>query len=133
MAKINTKINIDDRLNDLRTWLPFKKEMCETCVGSCCYMPVEIMTDDLLRLQILDEFHLELSQKEQIKEALKNPAIKRFTPSTEKFTLSQRPNGACIYLDENGRCSKYDLRPNTCRNHPRIGPKSNFCAYIKKS
>ena len=128
-----TTINVGDRLNDLRLWLPFKKELCETCIGSCCYMPVEIMIVDLLRLKILDEFHTELPLKDQIKEALKNPAIKRYTPSTEKFTLTQKPNGSCFYLNVEGRCSQYDLRPNTCRNHPRIGPKPNFCAYIKKN
>jgi Fe-S-cluster containining protein len=132
MAK-NNIINIDDRLNDLRTWLPYKKEMCETCVGSCCYMPVEIMIEDLLRLKILDEFHLELDLKDQTKVALKNPSIRRYTPSTKKFTLTQKPNGACYFLDKEGRCSIYDLRPNACRNHPRIGPKPNFCAYIKKN
>jgi Fe-S-cluster containining protein len=96
-------------------------------------MPVEVMIEDLLRLKILDVFHLDLALKDQIKVALKNPGIKRYTPSTEKFTLTQKPNGACFFLDKEGRCSKYDLRPNTCRNHPRIGPKPNFCAYIKKN
>lgn len=127
------KINIDDRLSDLRDWLPYKKELCESCVGTCCYMPVEIITEDLLRMQIFNTFHLELSINEQIKEALKNSAIKRYTPSSQKFTLVQKPDGSCFYLDKKGRCSIYDLRPNTCRNHPRIGPKPNFCAYIKKS
>ncbi len=127
------KISIDDHLNNLRDWLPFKKEMCESCVGTCCYMPVEVMVPDLVRLKILDDFHLELPERDQIKIALKNPAIKRYTPSTEKFTLAQKSNGSCFYLEKNGRCSQYDLRPNTCRNHPRIGPKPNFCAYLKKS
>jgi Fe-S-cluster containining protein len=126
------KINIDDRLNDLRLWLPFKKEMCETCVGSCCYMPVEVMIPDLLNLKILEDFHIELSDKEILKVALKHPAIKRYTPSTGKFTLNRKPNGACFYLTEKGKCSVYEQRPNTCRNHPKIGPKPNFCAYIKK-
>jgi Fe-S-cluster containining protein len=126
-------MNIDNQLNDLRKWLPYKKGMCDTCIGSCCYMPVEIMIPDLIRLEILDEFHLELSLKDQIKTALKNPSIKRYTPSTEKFTLTRKPNGGCYYLSDNGRCTVYEKRPNTCRNHPRIGPKPNFCAYLKKS
>lgn len=126
------KINIGDRLNHLQDWLTFKKEMCETCIGTCCYMPVEVLIPDLLRLNILDEFHLEFSLKEQIKEALKHPAVKRYTASTEKFTLQEKVNGACYFLNKDGRCSVYDQRPNTCRNHPRIGPKPNFCAYIKK-
>ena len=126
------KINIDDRLNDLRTWLPFKKDMCGTCVGTCCYMPVELNIADLLSLGILAECHLELPLKDQIKEALKHPAVKRYTARTEKFTLAQKVSGACFFLDQNARCTVYTNRPNTCRNHPRIGPKPNFCAYIKK-
>jgi Fe-S-cluster containining protein len=125
--------NIDDHLADLRYWIPYKKGMCESCIGTCCYMPVELMIDDLIRLDILDIFHTEFSLKEQIKIALKAPGIKRYTPSSEKFTLTQKPSGACFYLTEQGKCSVYEKRPNTCRNHPRIGPKSNFCAYLKKT
>jgi hypothetical protein len=99
------KINTGDRLNDLRDWLPFKKEMCETCVGTCCFMPVELMIPDLITLDILQEFHLELAIKEQIKEALKHPAIKRYTASTEKFTLNQKPDGSCFYLTKKAMCS----------------------------
>ncbi len=126
------KINIDDRLNDLRLWLPFKIEMCESCIGTCCYMPVEVMISDLIRLNILEEFHLELSLNEQIKIAQKNPGIKRYTPSTKKFTLKQKSNGSCFYISSEGLCTVYEKRPDTCRNHPKIGPKPNYCAYIKK-
>jgi Fe-S-cluster containining protein len=125
--------NIDDHLDDLRYWTPYKKGLCESCIGTCCYMPVEVMIEDLIRLEILEEFHLELLPKDQIKEALKNPALKRYTPSTLKFTLNRKPNGACFYLSKDGKCTVYEKRPNTCRNHPRIGPKPNFCAYLKKS
>jgi Fe-S-cluster containining protein len=126
------KKNIQDHLNDLQLWTKYKKGLCDTCAGICCYMPVEVTIPDLIRLNVLDPFHLELDTREQIKDALKNPAILRYTPSTKKFTLKQGPNGACFFLDINKRCTQYTNRPDTCRNHPQIGPRPGFCAYIKK-
>ena len=126
------KKNIQEHLNDLQGWTKYKKDLCNTCAGLCCYMPVEVNTSDLIRLNILDEFHLELSEREQIKDALKHPSIMRFTPSTEKFTLKQKPDGSCFFLNSEKKCTQYDLRPDTCRNHPQVGPKPGFCAYLKK-
>lgn len=124
--------NIQEHLNDLSGWTRYKKGLCETCTGLCCYMPVEVRVSDLIRLKILDEFHLELSLREQIKDALKHPGVLRYTPSSEKFTLKQKPDGACYFLDQNKRCTQYNERPDTCRNHPQIGPRPGFCAYQKK-
>ena len=126
------KKNIQEHLNDLKIWTKYKNGLCENCIGTCCYMPVELKIDDLIRLKILDKFHLELSEREQIKDALKHPAILRFTPSSQKYTLKQKPDGSCYFLDHNKKCTQYDNRPDTCRNHPHIGPKPGFCAYIKK-
>jgi len=116
----------------LQGWTKYKKGLCETCAGLCCYMPVEVKIQDLIRLKILNEFHLELSEREQIKDALKHPSILRFTPSTEKFTLRQKPDGSSYFLDANKKCTQYDLRPDTCRNHPQIGPRPGHCGYMKK-
>ncbi len=132
MSKKNTPAQIEELLKDLKRWTPYKKGMCETCEGLCCYMPVEIKTEDLLRMGVLVEFHLELSLKEQIKEAMKHPGVLRYTPSTEKFTLAQKPDSSCFFLDANKRCTIYEDRPDTCRNHPKIGPRPNYCAYMNK-
>lgn len=132
MSKKNTPSKIQEQLDKLHLWTRYKKGMCESCEGLCCYMPVELKVPDLVRMGILVDFHLELSEKEQIKEALKHPAVARFTPSTGKFTLAQQPDSRCYFLDKNKRCTIYDVRPDTCRNHPQIGPKPGFCAYMKK-
>ena len=124
--------NIKEHLNDLHGWTKYKKGLCETCLGLCCYMPVEVTINDLIRLNILTEFHNELSEKVQIKDALKHPGILRYTPSSQKYTFQQMPNGACFFLDQNKRCTQYENRPETCRNHPQVGPKPGFCAYMKK-
>jgi Fe-S-cluster containining protein len=130
--KKNTNQNFKVILDDLNRWSKYKKDMCKSCEGLCCYMPVEVKLSDLVRLEVLTEFHLELPEKEQIKDALKHPAVARYTPSTEKFTLTQKPDGSCYFLDPNKRCTHYSLRPDTCKNHPQIGPKPGFCAYLKK-
>ncbi len=126
------KKNIQEHLNNLDRWTKYRKGLCESCLGLCCYMPVEVKVQDLIRLNILDEFHLELSEREMVKDALKHPAVLRYTPSTEKFTLKQKPDGSCFFLDDEKRCTRYHVRPDTCRNHPQIGPRPGFCAYMKK-
>lgn len=126
------KKNIQEHLNDLSGWTQFKPSLCLDCEGLCCYMPVELKISDLIRMNILAEFHLELNEREQIKDALKHPSILRYTKSTEKFTLRQKPDGSCFFLDTNKRCTIYLERPDTCRNHPRIGPRPGFCAYMRK-
>lgn len=133
MSKKNTPGKIEEHLKDMGRWTHYKKGMCDTCEGLCCYMPVEVQTSDLIRLGILADFHLEMSLKEQIKDALKHPGVSRYTASTEKFTLAQKPDSSCFFLDANKRCTQYDQRPETCRNHPKIGPKPGFCAYMKKN
>ncbi|MFO6369419.1 YkgJ family cysteine cluster protein, partial [Pseudomonas aeruginosa] len=46
------------------------------------------------------------------------------------LTLTRMANGDCLYLDRKTRlCTIYARRPDTCRNHPRIGPRPGYCAY----
>jgi Fe-S-cluster containining protein len=132
MSKKNTPGKIEEHLKDLSRWTHYKKGMCDTCEGLCCYMPVEVKISDLIRLGILAEFHLEMTLKEQMKDALKHPGIQRYTASTEKYTLTQKSDSTCFFLDNNKRCTQYAERPDTCRNHPRVGPRPGFCAYMKK-
>lgn len=132
MSKKNTPGKIQEHLKDLNRWSLYKNGLCSTCEGLCCYMPVEVMTRDLIRMGILVEFHLELSEKEQIKEAVRHPGVSRYTPSSGKFTLTQKPDGSCYFLSADKKCTNYDNRPETCRNHPKVGPKPNYCAYMKK-
>jgi len=131
MSKKNTPGIIEEHLKDLSRWSLYKKGMCNSCEGLCCYLPVEVKVSDLVRLNILIDFHLELTLKEQIKEATKHPGVSRYTSSSEKYTLTQKPDGSCYFLDSKKRCSQYENRPDTCRNHPSIGPRPGYCAYMK--
>lgn len=53
--------------------------------------------------------------------------VKNFRVKTGLFTLAQRPNGDCLYLDSERRCTIYDKRPSVCRRFPEIGPRPGHC------
>ena len=117
----------------LETWVKYRKGLCDDCMGSCCTMPVEIRLVDWVRLGVVDEFELEEPIKLIAKRLEKQRLIRHFNAKQEVFTLAQRSNGDCLYLDVNTRrCSVYEQRPTTCRQHPQIGPRAGFCAYTKQ-
>ncbi len=115
------------------TWMRFKKKMCDSCIAGCCTLVVEITKEDLVRLELATEWEVENSIKPLIKSLKKAGIIKRYNAKSEKFVLEQKSNGDCQFLDDNRRCSMYELRPNVCREHPVVkGPKTGFCPYIRK-
>ena len=65
---------------------------------------------------------------------LKARLIDHFNPKHEIFTMARRAGGDCNFLDKNTRrCTVYEKRPETCRLHPKKGPKPGFCAYGNKA
>lgn len=96
-------------------------------------MPVEVKVSDLVRIGVVDEFEAGEPAKQIAKRLQKAGIISHFNFRNSIFTLAQRSNGDCRYLDVHTRlCSIYDKRPNTCRNHPQIGPRPGYCAYQSK-
>ena len=64
----------------------------------------------------------------------KEGIVERFNQKSGIFTLQRMSNNDCLYLDRKSRmCTIYETRPDTCRNHPRIGPRPGYCAYIPKA
>ncbi|MEK6626449.1 MAG: YkgJ family cysteine cluster protein, partial [Bdellovibrionota bacterium] len=116
-----------------QTWGRYRKEHCHNCRALCCSLPVEATAQDLVRMQMLEEFDLTLGEKHLSKCFKDQKRIRSYNKKTAKFTLAQRSNGDCLYLNEARRCSIYERRPETCRNHPKIGPRPNFCPYQSKS
>ena len=115
------------------TWIKYERTMCSSCVSSCCTMPVEVRFNDLLRLGLVQEFEREEPRKNIAKRLQKEGIVERFHQKSEIFTLVRMGNNDCLYLDRKTRlCTVYDLRPETCRNHPKIGPRPGFCAYKPK-
>ncbi|MDB6060066.1 MAG: Fe-S-cluster oxidoreductase [Verrucomicrobiaceae bacterium] len=117
----------------LDTWLKYKATMCASCKASCCTLPVEVNIADLVRMQLLDAFEADEPPKELAKKLKKSGVVEHFNFSSGIFTLTRLANGDCIYLDTHTRrCTIYEKRPQTCRNHPRVGPRPGYCAYLAK-
>jgi uncharacterized protein len=113
------------------TWTRYKKGMCDSCQANCCTMPVEVRLSDLLRLGLVDDFEAKEIDPRQIAIRLqKAKVVERYNAKSEKFTLVRRADGDCQYLDERTRlCTVYAQRPETCRLHPQVGPRPNYCPY----
>ena len=117
-------------IDRLDTWIKYKNGLCSDCMASCCTMPVEVKLPDLVRIGVVDEFELEEPLKNIAKRLEKQRIIQHFNFKHGVFTLAQRANGDCLYLVAKSRlCTIYEQRPNTCRNHPKIGPRPGYCAY----
>lgn len=124
---------IHQRLITTRAWTKYEDFLCKSCEATCCYLPVEADIEDLVNLGLLSEFHLELDEREQSKDALKLKEITRYNSKSGLYTIRQHASGACMYLDLNKKnCTVYENRPKTCQNHPEVGPKPGYCGFIKK-
>ena len=130
MDKISTAAaNVDDTA----TWIKYKKKMCDSCKGICCSLPVEVKPEDLVRMGVITAFELEEKMKIVFKRLAKKNIVEHFHAKTKTFTLARMANGDCLYLDSHTRrCSIYEKRPDTCRNHPQVGPRPGHCAFIPK-
>lgn len=97
-------------------------------------MPVEVRTPDLMRMELVDPFEAEDQPAKRIaKRLMRQGVVDHFNFKHSIFTLVRKANDDCLYLDSTTRrCTIYEKRPDTCRNHPRIGPRSGFCAYRKR-
>jgi hypothetical protein len=108
--------------------------MCGGCVSSCCTLPVEVKIKDLIRIGIVDEFERGEPAKNIAKRLQKEGIVERYNQKSEIFTLQRMSNNDCLYLDRKSRlCTIYEKRPDTCRNHPKIGPRPGYCAYVPKT
>lgn len=120
-------------LDRLDTWCKYKKSLCADCRASCCTMPAEVRASDLVRMGVVDAFEAEEPAKLLAKRLKKAGVIAHFNFKSEKFTLARLANDDCIYLDGlTRRCTIYDARPDTCRNHPQVGPRPGYCAYVPR-
>lgn len=120
-------------LDRLGTWLKYRAGLCDSCMATCCTMPVEVRLADLVRMGIVDEFEAGEPAKQIAKRLMKAGIVEHFNFKNSIFTLARRANHDCIYLDaQTRRCTIYDKRPATCRNHPQIGPRPGYCAFRSK-
>jgi Fe-S-cluster containining protein len=113
------------------TWTRYKTGMCDTCAANCCTMPLEVKLADLVLLNVVDAFEAENEEPKQIAKRLsKAGLIEHFNFKNSIFTIARKSSGDCQFLDtQSRRCTVYELRPQTCRKHPQVGPKPGFCPY----
>ncbi len=115
------------------TWIRYKNGMCAQCNGDCCTMPVEIKSEDLVRLGLADPEEVRLQPKKVFKRLAREGILKSFRASTGLFMLEQRSNGDCVYLNDQRLCTVYANRPDVCRQFPNVGPRPGFCPSNKKT
>lgn len=114
------------------TWVKYREGLCQGCSGSCCTMPVEVKSEDLIRLGLTDEDEINQSPRKVAKRLMKEGVISSYRDGTGLFMLTQKPNDDCYFLDLKTRlCTVYEKRPGVCREFPNIGPKPGFCPHRK--
>ncbi len=115
------------------TWVKYTRKLCDFCNAVCCSLPVEVAGTDLARLELADSFEVEDNPKKVARDLERRGLIENFHARSGLFTLARRPDGSCIFLDaKTRRCTVYGKRPDTCRNHPGVGPRSGYCAFQPK-
>ena len=115
----------------LETWSRYRNGLCDGCRANCCTMPLEVTLTDLVRLGLVDAFEAEHQASRLIaRRLLKAGHIDRFNHKHQLYILARRASGDCLFLDaQTRRCTVYDRRPQTCREHPQKGPRPGYCAY----
>ncbi|MBF0364147.1 MAG: YkgJ family cysteine cluster protein [Oligoflexia bacterium] len=125
-------MNYHHYLKKIELWYPFKKEKCNSCMGLCCYLPLEVTLEELYKMEIIS---LEETDADFLSSTIKRlkaqGIVERYNRADEKFTLKRRASGACLFLGEDCRCKHYETRPKTCRNFPHVSPFNGRCPYQK--
>jgi Fe-S-cluster containining protein len=120
-------------VDEISTWTKHKQRLCSKCRANCCTMPVEVKIPDLVRMGVITEFEANEPIKKLAKKLKKDGVIEHLYFKEQIFMLVRFANNDCLYLDPTSRkCKIYKNRPDTCRDHPRIGSRPGFCAYEPK-
>jgi uncharacterized protein len=129
MAGLSAGNRVD--VDRTETWTRYRKGLCEGCEARCCTMPVEVRVPDLVRLGVVEPFEAEHETAAAIARRLTREGIVgHFNHKRAIFTLARRAGGDCLFLDEQARrCTVYERRPDTCRQHPAVGPRPGYCPY----
>jgi len=93
-------------------------------------MPLEVSLPDLVRLGFVSQDEEIDDLKSVANRLLKKKVIQKFHPKKMVFVIAQKKNKDCIFLDKNRRCTVYTVRPEICRQFPKIGPKPGSCPYL---
>lgn len=128
--KNKKQVRVD--IDDLSTWTPYRRQLCRGCRALCCTLPVEVTLTDLVRMGVITAFEAGEPVGWLVKKLKKDGVVERYAARKRVFTLVRFANGDCFCLDGRRRkCRIYEKRPDTCRNHPRVGPRPGFCPFEK--
>ncbi|MDQ7051411.1 MAG: YkgJ family cysteine cluster protein [candidate division KSB1 bacterium] len=84
------------------------KFLCQPGCAACCKIPghVQLSPEDAANMARL----LGMPENEFIASYVKQ--------SDKSWRLAERPDGACVMLDEQDRCRVHAARPKQCRSYP---------------
>ena len=117
---------------DWRKYLSFR---CTGC-GNCCRETVVLLTDaDVSRIaagtgRAPREF-VRFFGPDAVEMGSRHPLWVRFDHGRAVMALKWQ-GGHCMFLESDNRCSIYDHRPVTCREHPFNVTMSDSGASVKK-
>jgi uncharacterized protein len=106
------------------SWIRYRNGLCEGCNAGCCTLPLEVSIDDLIQMGFAVEKE---SPKKLAKRLIAEGIVKYYRAATGLFTIQQKSNRDCIFLNRFRRCSIYEKRPSVCRAFPSIGPRPGYC------
>ena len=66
----------------LSTWTKFKPSLCEGCRALCCFLPLEVDKQDLLKLGLISEDEFQGSLKKVAKRLQSEGWVKSFRAAT---------------------------------------------------
>lgn len=109
------------------SWKKYTKNSCNTCVATCCSMPIEIRWEDLVRLNFVEEDDIFKPLKSIVAKLKKEKVITAYREESGLFAFKQTAEGKCRYLVGN-KCGVYEKRPLVCRAFPTtMGWRHGFC------
>ena len=114
-------------LDSLSRWKPWREGMCEGCLSYCCHLPVEATVEDMVRLGFAGPDEFRDSPRKLFRKLSALKIVSAFRQKTGLFMLAQKPDGSCVFLGADRRCTVYERRPGVCRKFPEGGPRPGFC------
>jgi hypothetical protein len=73
---MNTKGRGD--VDETSTWAKHKQRLCVPCRANCCTMPVEVMFDDMVRMDLLSVFDADVPMKKLANQLKKEGLVEHF-------------------------------------------------------
>lgn len=114
------------------TWVRYRPSLCKGCWAGCCTLPVKVSAEDLYHMGFITYREVNASLPKLFIRLKKEGIVRSLNLRSEVFTLAQRPNHDCIFLDEKRLCTIYERRPSVCRSFPENSKRPGYCPSQRK-